>query len=270
MGLTRQQVGVQAHCLRRELAADFVGTLRRLRALEFDDIELCHFPGFAGSPWGDFGALAAVPPAEIRAMLLGAGLSCAAVHVRYPQLLPDRIAATVRWTLDVGSATIVLASLPLTTRDSLANWRDAFESLNRLGAELAAVGCRFAYHTQNDLWQTIDGRLLADELLRCIDPSRCLLELDPSGALLHGVDWRGVVRPRAGMFFAMHLRDGAASTADVAWAPAVPLGDGIEDWREALQTAAAVGIEHYFLEMEVAPGCDVIAALQKSLDYLRV
>jgi sugar phosphate isomerase/epimerase len=269
MGLSGQtQPGVQAHCLRREMAVDFPGTLQRLHAMGFRQIEMCSFPGCAGNPWGDFGELAAWEPVQIRAALDNAGFDSIATHVAHKELASGSINDTVRWVEGTGSSTVVLAGLPQRPESSLADWHKAFASLNDIGTHLRERGIRFAYHTQIDVWQVLGGTLLADELFRIVDPGLCLFELDPSGALVHGTDWMSVVRAHPDRYLAMHLRDGSRPSERVPYLPALPLGEGEVNWDAALDAAIGAGIDTYLLEMEVDADRDVFDALRSSLDFL--
>ena len=50
------RLGVQAHCLRHEIASGLEGALERVAGLGPRAIRLMSFPGFHGQAWGDFGA----------------------------------------------------------------------------------------------------------------------------------------------------------------------------------------------------------------------
>jgi len=268
MGLTRAHLAVQAHCLRREMSVDFPGALARVKALGFDRIEMCSFPGCRGNLWGDFGELADWPSERIRAELAAAELDCIGTHFAAKELAGDQLDGAVRQARDIGSPAIVLGGLHQPADASATSWRAAFESLNEIGRRVTDHGLAFAYHTQNDVWRTIDGTLLADELLHIVDPAVCRVELDPSGALVFGTDWTASVIDNPGHFFAMHLRDGSRPGHQVPYLRALPLGEGDENWRRALDAAVSAEIPLYILEMEVDAGRDPFDALDSSLAFL--
>lgn len=268
MGLNREQIGVQAHCLRREMSSDFPGTLQRLQTMGFENIELCSFAGCAGNPWGDFGELAEWRPDEVRAALQVSGLSCISTHVTVDELSAGHIDSTIQWANGIGAPVVVLAGMPEVSGGDLESSRGAFAKLRHYGERLRDNGLAFAYHTQIDVWKRIDGRLLANWLFEETDPEYCLIELDPSGALVHGSDWKTLVREYQGRFFAMHLRDGRRPGREVPYLPALPLGSGDEDWPTAIAAASDAGISTFILEMEVEPDLDVFDAIQESLEFL--
>lgn len=265
-GIPRDRLGVQIHCLRSEVAEDFEGTLDRLCALGIDVVELCLFPGFAGNPWGDFGCVGRWPARDVGDLLEEMGMHCVATHCMHRDLADERLEQTIAWARDVRSPAIVLAGFPPST--NLEVWRANFERLNATGQRMAGEGFTFAYHTQNDVWQSLGGALLANEMFRIVNPECCRIELDPSGSLVHGSDWTKCVLQHPNRYLSFHLRDGRRPLAPVPYLPALPLGDGDMDWRQTLDVAAAAGMPYYLLEMEVEDPHRVFPALQSSLVHL--
>lgn len=262
------RLGVQIHCLRSEVARDFAGTLARIRSLGIEAVELCHFPGFAGNPWGDFGELAKWPAREVGAVLAESGVQCVATHCMHRDLADQNLERTIDWALESGSPAIVLAGFPHAGDSGPGSWSGKFEWLNAIGRRLLDEGLAFAYHTQNDIWQIVDGALLANEMFRVVNPAWCRIELDPSGALVHGTDWTVPVLQHPNRYLALHLRDGKKPRDPVPYLPAVPLGEGDMDWRRTFDVATDAGIPYYLLEMEVEDHTQAFAAIETSLDYL--
>jgi sugar phosphate isomerase/epimerase len=267
-GIPGNRLGVQIHCLRSHVAHDFAGTLLRIRSLGIEAVELCHFPGFAGNPWGDFGELARWPAREVGAVLTETGVHCVATHCTRRDLTDENFQRTIAWALEAGSPAIVLAGFPATGDSSPRSWAEKFEWLNVTGRRLLEEGLAFAYHTQNGVWQTVHGALLANEMFRIVNPAWCRIELDPSGALVYGTDWTMSVLQHPNRYLALHLRDGRRPRNPVPYLPAVPLGEGDTDWRRTFDVATDVGIPYYLLEMEVEDQTQAFAAIETSIDYL--
>ncbi len=266
--LTRP-IGVQIHGLRHHLAQDFPGTLAEIVQLGIRVVELVSFPGCRGNPWGDFGSLADWPPEVIGDKLREAGLAYDSAHVYWRQLQPSQFDMTVDWLTRVGVKRAILAELPVNSGASIEDWRIAFDTLNALGMQLQHAGLQFAYHTQANLWEMCDGVRPSDELLHGIDPQRCLLEFDPSGALKYGTNPAEFLRGRPDCFYALHLRDGVRPNQHAFHIPSMPLGAGEIDIPCLLRAAEATACEYYFLEMEVGPGPACMAAIHSSLQYLQ-
>lgn len=268
MGLIREQIGVQVHCLRREMSSDFPGTLQRLSAMGIETVELCSFAGCSGNPWGDFGKLADWPPEKVRDALRESDLRCVSTHVTYEELSAEHIESTMQWAEAVDAPVIVLSGLPGLSAVDPESARRLFIELNDLGTRLSGNGFDFAYHTQNDVWKGVGDGLLAHLMFDEVDPECCRIELDPSGALVHGTDWTSLVRENRGRFFAMHLRDGKRPEREVPYLPAVPLGSGDENWATALAAASDAEISTFLLEMELDRDGDVFGAIRESRDFL--
>jgi sugar phosphate isomerase/epimerase len=264
------QLGIQAHCLRREMAQDFPGTLDQLTRLGLTTIELCSFPGCSGNLWGDFGKLAECPPRLIGDQLNDAGMNVIACHFMATELTPGNIDTSITWAHEVGSPAVVLAGFAFQGEPSLADWQASISNLNNIGERLANDNLRFAYHTQNNAWSRAEGISVFDEILRLVDPNLCSLELDPSGTLVYDTPWTETVRQLSGRFLSMHLRDGKRPSAHVPYLPALALGEGDMDWNASLGAATDARVPYYLLEMEVEAPRSAFEAIETSLDWLKI
>jgi sugar phosphate isomerase/epimerase len=266
--IQRDRLGVQLHCLRHQLARDPREVLARLARMQLTSIELCHFPGFAGNPWGDFGELANWSPGRIETLVRDEGCTVVSTHFTFEDLAADKLDDSIGWSLDIGSPSIILAGVPRPDGADIGWWRSRFGWLNETGRKINAAGLSFAYHTQNDVWQVMDGALLANEMFRVVNPNCCSIELDPSGALAYRSDWAEPVLQHPNRYFAFHLRDGRVPEQAVPYLPAVPLGKGDIDIRRAVEVARKAGIGLYLLEMEVENPDTAFDALEESVHYL--
>ncbi len=262
------RLGIQAHCLRQQLARDLRGTLGELAQLGFRAIELASFPGCRGNPWGDFGALADAAPESISDALVAAGFIVPSTHISWREVQDEHFEATVDWLKGVGTQRAIVASIPMPANARFEQWRAAFERLNEIGMRFRESGLDFGYHTQANLWQMCDGACPADSLLEVIDPRRCLIEFDPTGTLIYGMDPAAYLRGQPDGFYALHLRDGRRPEHAVPHLYAEPLGKGEIDFQALLNAAAATSMQWHFLEMEMASSEAVMAAIQTSLRYL--
>ena len=262
------QLGVQAHCLRYEIAAGLEPTLRRAASLGIRAIEMMSLPGCRGQAWGDFGAAADRDPHDIAAALRAAGLRCPSAMVLERELEPARIDATLRWVSGLGCPRLVQSSFSIGNTAGLAEWQAAFERIEALARRVRASGLGYVLHTQPNLWRPLGDQRPIDLLLRGLDHDLVQLEYDPSGAIIYGLDPAGPLRARPEVFFALHLRDGHMPPQPVYYLAALPLGTGDVDWLPLLRSATASAIEYYFLEMEVVEPQETLAAIETSRRYL--
>lgn len=266
--LHADRLGIQAHCLRHEIAAGLEPALARMSALGLGAIEMMSFPGCRGQAWGDFGAVTDRDPRDIAAALRTAGLACPSTMVLERELALPCIEATLRWVSDLGCPRLVQSSFTIADDAGVADWQLAFERIEGLARRVRAAGLAYALHTQPNLWRPLRGRRPIDWLLERLDPDLMQLEYDPSGPINYGLDPAEPLRRRPEVFCALHLRDGHTPPEPVYYLAALPLGTGGVDWQELLRAAAASAIEYCFLEMEVAEPHTTLAAIESSCRFL--
>jgi sugar phosphate isomerase/epimerase len=263
------QLGVQAHCLRSEIAADLDRTLAAVAELGITALEMTSFPGCRGNWWGDFGAAADLPPQAIAARIRRAGLQCPSVMVAERELSAEQFNKTIDWVLGLGCPRLVLTSFTVAATRTCDDWHRAFARVEECADRVGASGLEFVLHTQPDLWTSDGGRYALDELRRWLVRKSRRLEFDPTGAIIYGRDPAAFARQCLGSLYALHLRDGITPAEPAFYLAAEPLGTGEVNWPGLLQAAGSSAAEWYILEMEVADRTQVFAALRNSLDYLR-
>jgi len=262
------RLGIQAHCLRHLFAAGFEHGLSAVADRGLRVLELVSFPGCRGNAWGDFGLSTDLPAREIGARLAAAGISCPSVMVNERELAPERAQTTLRWVSEVGCQYVALSSFAHPDEPTLADWQRCFEELMLHAARCADAGLRFVVHTQPSLWRLCRGHLPANLLLHWADPRRCLIEYDPSGAIIYGLDPATYLEQRPEVFYALHLRDGSTPAEPVFYLPSAPLGTGGINWTRLLAAAAATAIQWYLIEMELLDREAVLDAVDTSLSFL--
>jgi sugar phosphate isomerase/epimerase len=263
------QLGVQAHCLRSEIAADLDRILATVAELGIAALEMISFPGCRGNWWGDFGAATDLPPTVIAARIRSAGLLCPSVMVTEKELSSAQFGATIDWVHGLGCPRLVLTSFAVAATRTRDDWQRAFERVDEFADRVNASGLEFVLHTQPDLWTPEGAGCGLDELLRWLDRHPRRLEFDPTGTIIYGLDPAAFARRCRGALHAIHLRDGVMPREPVLYLAAEPLGTGAVSWPELLQAAESSAAQWYILEMEVTDRTQVLTALQSSLNYLR-
>ena len=261
-------LGFMLHAVRVLAAADLAGTLRRVAALGYTEVELVSFRGYASpAPRDGFGPLAPMPPAQVRAVIRDAGLSVASAHFKFEEFEDARIEGSIAWAKGVGLQYMTVSDVPAAaTRDE---WQLRFDALDRLGARVRRDGLQLALHTQNDFWRDIDGAMVIDHLLRHVPADRCAVQLDLSTTQSMGVDPVAFLARHRGRVFALHLRDASAPAQRGGYVFSVPLGQGALDLRAIIDAARAAGVRKYIVEMQMQAPADPVEGLRLSADYLR-
>jgi sugar phosphate isomerase/epimerase len=249
-------VGLQLWSLRESLPKDVPGTLARIRAMGFTEVE-------GAGLWGK-------KAPELRAALDAAGLRCTSAHMGFERLRDD-LPGAIDEVKTLGAASVVNPWIPhkdaFTREDALK----AAEVFNRAGKAAQAAGLRFGYHTHGyENVPSPDGTLF-DTLAKAADPGLVFFQVDVFHAYHGGADPVALITKYKGRVRSLHLKDikkGFPVEPGKGTAPAeadVPVGTGQIDWPAVLRAAKAAGATEYFVEDE---STDPLAHIPRSVAYL--
>lgn len=256
-------LGVQLYSFREAFRTDVPGTLARVRALGFRDVELA----------GTYGMSAQ----QFRQALDSAGLSASSMHAGYEQLrdsLPAVLAAArVLGVKYVGTAWIPHPDGPITAQ--LA--RQTAADFNRWGKAARAEGLQFFYHVHGyEFKPGADGVLPMDVLMQQTDSDAVKFEMDVFWAALPGNDPAALLRKYPGRWKLMHIKEmkkGVATGVHTGSAnpdsTEVPVGTGQIDYRAVLRAAKEVAVERYYLEDETVRPFETVPVSVRWLETVR-
>jgi sugar phosphate isomerase/epimerase len=250
-------VGLQMWSLREYLPKDLAGTLAKIRAMGFREVE-------GAGLWKHTAG-------ELRAALDAAGLRCRSAHMSLERLRDDAPGAFAE-AKALGASWVVCPWIPYEkefTRDLALKSAEAF---NRVATAAESAGLRFAYHCHGyEMLPAPEGTRF-DTLAQNTDPKRVTFQIDVFHALYGGTDPVGLIKRYAGRVTSLHLKDlkkgapitpgAAVGTPDVD----VALGTGQVDWPAVLREAMRAGSALYYVEDESA---DPWGHIPQSVEYLR-
>jgi sugar phosphate isomerase/epimerase len=249
--------GLQLYSLRHQLEKDVPGTLAKVKAMGFDDVETA----------GTYG----MSVADFAAALKKAGLAARSGHFDY-QRLRDDAAGVVRDAKTLGASFVACAWIPHEGKFNRETALGAADVFAGAGRTARAEGLRFAYHLHGYEWEASPEGTLFDVLLAQSPADLVNFEVDVLWALAGGVDPVKLIEKLAGRVPLTHLKDmrkGTKYTAPVASLPDdtnVVLGTGVIDFPAILMASEKAGVEFHFLEDEHPQS---ITQLPHSLTYLR-
>jgi sugar phosphate isomerase/epimerase len=257
-----------AFAVRAAMIRDFPGTLRVLKTMGYDAIEMASFPGFAGNFRGGFGALNDLKPAEIKRIIHDSGLACDWVASVPAQFTPDKLPAEAAWAHGVGAHYLAYAGLDLPKVPTMDDIKGQLDKLNDAGRRTRAQGLQMVFHTDKAVWREYGGQSATEEMMRRLDPQLVALQMD-FGTIVEGhVDGAAIMDRYPGRFVSVHLRDGKPPANPDEYLPSSPMGAGIVDWVAVMRAARRCGVKNYVVEM-VRPANGVFDAMKESIDYLR-
>lgn len=228
-------VGAQLYTVRRELEKDFEGTLSRVAALGYREVE---FAGYFGRK-----------PEEVRRALVRHGLAAPAAHFQLMDwrgsLQPLIDAAHV-----IGHKYLLLAWTPPEERKSSDDYRRLADLCNRAGEQLHGAGLQFAYHNHDFEFAEMEGRVPYDLLLERTDPKLVKLEMDLYWIVKGGGSPVEYFERWPGRYPLLHVKDMDAT----AKRDFTEVGRGVIDFKSIFAHAARAGVRHYFVEQDETPG----------------
>jgi len=224
-------LSVQLYSVREPLAADFAGTLARLRQIGFTRVE-------------PFGMLDQA--SSLRAGLADNGFTAPTTHQSLVDVDLDQVFATAA---DLGIGTVIH---PFTPREQWTTRQDVERVADLLStaAQRAAVhGVQVAYHNHDwELRLELDGKSSLEVLLDLADPA-VVVEVDTYWAAVGGEDVPALLGRLGDRVVALHLKDGPLTgvTADQ-----LPLGSG--DLPAAQILAATTALQVPVIEFDQYAG----------------
>ena len=238
---------LQLWSLRRETATDPAGTVRQVRALGYDGMELAGDFGWSTDQW--------------RGMLDETGLTVVSAHKRLDALETD-LAKTLDFHRALGCERLAVSSLPkeMQTTDG---YRDAARRLDAVGRKLADEGFALGYHNHDFEFVALDGSggpCGMDILLAETDRALVGFEFDAYWIEYAGHNALDFIRRHSDRVFAIHAKDLRKSDrADV------PAGQGDVDFRGLLPLATA----HGWPVIAEYEGADAADAVRQAAGFLR-
>jgi sugar phosphate isomerase/epimerase len=258
----------QAHSTRIPLARDFPGTLRVMKAMGFDAVELASFPGFVGDRRGDFTPLQSLKPGEVRRIIQDSGLTCEWCVFLPAQFTPENLPRALDWAHGVGITHMTYAGLNLPARPTMDDLKAQLDVLNEAGGRVHAAGLQLVFFTDGAVWRTLSGESATDEMMRRLDPRLVPLQIDFGTVVQTHADGAAILERWPNRFVSVVLRDAKQPADTSAYLPAAPLGTGDVDWAAVMRTAMRSGVKNYAVAMTRYSG-GVLDGMKQSIDYLR-
>jgi len=249
-------VGLQLWSVRKALSKDFNGTLAKVRAMGFEEVEAA--------------GLYDRSPLKFRAALDKAGLRCQSVHLGYEQFR-ERPAEAFTELKPLGLSWVVCPWIPHSTFGP-DEARMAAVVLNRAGKMAQDQGLKLAYHCHGYEFVSSPQGTLFDSMADATDPAFVSFQIDVLHAFLGGADPAALITKYGPRVKSLHLKDlkqGVPVSMGQAIAPDgsdVPVGTGQLNWPAILGAAVKAGVPIYYIEDESA---DPLGHIPQSVAYLK-
>lgn len=235
-------IGLQLWSLREYGPKDLPGTLAKVRAMGFREVE-------SAGLWKH-----TLP--EFRSAIDAAELRCRSSHIGFDRLRDDPAGALAE-AKGLGATGIVCAWIShkgdTFTREDATKGAEVF---NRFGKAAQDAGLTFGYHCHGyEFIPSAEGTLF-DTIAGIADPKRVTFQIDVFHAYHGGADPAQLIEKHGGRVRSLHLKDlqkGVVVKPGTALAEAevdVPVGSGQIDYPAVLRAAKKAGVSMYYVEDE--------------------
>lgn len=258
--------GIQLWTVKSEAEKDLAGTLKKVYAAGFREIE---FAGYYGKS-----------PAELGKMMRDMGFSLVSTHFGAGDIAKNG-AKIIADAKTLGLKYIVCSSPGVTPEKEklpweermkavdLNDWKWNAELFNKFGKQVTDAGMEFGYHNHSAEFKVMDGKTALDWLFDLTDKKHVKVELDVGWVAVAGADPIALLNKYKERVIALHVKDVAKRTSADKDPASVALGEGTVDWKKVLSTAKANGTKAFFYEQEEPFTRPILESVQISGDYLK-
>ena len=235
IGAQLDAIGIQLYTLRSLMTKDPEGTLARVAAIGYREVE---FAGYFGRT-----------PSQIRSVLTANHLTSPSTHIPLPAS-DDAWSLALDQSAQIGHAWVVIPWLDESQRPTGDGWSRLAERLNHFGAKAKEKGLRLAYHNHDFEFARVGGGTALDVLLARTDAALVDFEMDLYWVVKGGGDPLDLFKRHPHRFPLMHAKDATAAPAR----DMVDVGTGTIDFKKIFQNADMSGMRHVYVEHDSPPG----------------
>lgn len=267
-------VAVQVYSVREDAEKDFKGTMRKIKDMGYDGVELA---GLYGNT-----------PEEIKKILNDVGLNPVSAHVPYQDLIAD-MEGVVGQYVTIGCEYIAVPYLMEDMRPGTPAFPGVVENIKKLGAVCKEKGITLMYHNHDfEFVKMEDGSYALDYLYAHVSPDLLQTELDTCWVKVAGEDPAAYVLKYTGRAPVVHLKDFYKEGNPVKMYELIgldddakeekkkqgffefrPVGDGLQDMPAILDASIKAGAKWVVVEQDFSNNRPAMEAIKMSRDYLK-
>ena len=240
------RIGVQLYTVRDAMKEDFDGTLAKVAAVGFREVE---FAGYFDHS-----------PKDVKAALDHAGLVSSSAHFNN-SFLGDQWPGVLESAKIIGQQYVICSFIDEKTRAEPGIWPRMADMFNRAGEEARKAGIQFGYHNHSFEFTPVDGKVPYDILLNNTDPNLVKMEMDLYWIVNAGADPLAYFSRYPDRFPLVHVK-GRAKNGDITEVKA----ENSIDWKAIFAQSEKAGIKHYFVEQDKSSS--PFDSIRTSFNYL--
>ena len=250
-----EEYGVQLYTVRDVLEKDFGGTLKSLRKIGYD---YCETFGFNGT------TVLGKSISETKALHKKAKLPIKSVHIM-PDVMRGDWQQAVDNARELGAEYIVVAYILPDDRKKLDQYKELADLINTSAEISKKSGLQFLYHNHEFEFETLEGEVPYELLLKSTDAYYVKMELDLYWVRYADRDPLALFREYGKRFPTWHVKDMELADTRVM----TEVGAGRIDWKQLFSHAYDSGLQHFFVEQDRNWAVDPVASTATSYKHLK-
>ncbi len=186
------KIGLQVYSIRDDAAADFAGTMKRVKEMGYEGVELA----------GTYGLTAE----EIQGVLNEVGLELVSAHIPLDDMEKDPDGVFVFYQ-KIGCRFAAVPWLAAERRPGTPLFEETVASIRKIGAKAREYGIQLLYHNHDFEFVKVDGEYALDMLYRVIEPEFLATEIDTCWVNVGGENPASYIKKYKGRAPIVHLKD---------------------------------------------------------------
>ncbi|MDT8392801.1 MAG: sugar phosphate isomerase/epimerase [Bacteroidales bacterium] len=248
---SKKHIGLQLYSLRDEIAQDLEGSLEKIAAIGYKNVEAASYSN---------GMFYGLKPADFRKLVEKYGMKAISSHATFKD---SEIAVAVNAHREAGIPYIVWPWIGTEERTTIDNYKTLAEKFNTIGMICRENDLNFGYHNHDFEFYPIEGKIPYDLLLESTDPAYVFMQIDLYWIVYAGKDPIALFEKYPGRFALWHVKDMAAGKSKKM----TEVGSGVIDYKTLFEYASVSGMKEFFVEQDEIEG-DGFESLKKSFNFL--
>ncbi len=261
-------VGIQLYTLRDAMAADTLGSLKKVADLGYKNLELADYVD------GKFYGYA---PSEFKKVVDDLGMKILSSHtqVEAAGISMDNAQKMADDHAELGVKYCVQPWINPEDRN-IESYKKMVADWNQVGEVMKSVGIQFAYHNHNFEFANIDGVVpYYDIFLKEMDPALITMEIDLYWVNKAGQDPVQIFNDYPGRFQLFHMKDMKTKkdptfeVDETTKADIISVGEGVIDFKRILAASETAGMKYLFVEDDNQNHGEPFVGIKSSIDNLK-
>ncbi len=265
----KELMGLQLYCVRDQMKADPLGTLKQLAAIGYKNVEHANYVDRKFYGW--------LAP-EFRKVLNDLGMKMPSGHTvmgsKHWDATKNDFTDLWKYTVEdaavMGQQFVISPSLPESLRKTYDDCMHFMEVFNKSGELCKKSGMKFGYHNHHfEFNEKLNGITLYDIILKNTDPALVMQQLDIGNLYNGGAKAIDIVKQYPGRFESMHVKDEILAKEGNEKYESTILGAGIVGTKEVIDLGRKNGTLHFIIEQESYQGKGPVECMKEDYDIMK-